>query len=198
MRTSGALFILIAAAIGLVACSSQEKALVKPAEVAQQPAVVLPKRSQQVSPVRNKVVSLLKKKNYRQAIELLNGRNHEGLEKEYILAINGLLEVGEDAFSLGDYAAAARAFKGVLDSYPVEPSLRGRVSHDPKQIRSFLESCANRMMEQGLEEYRRGRLESAIRKWKGLLTFSPGHQEAKKALDTATLQLQALQQMKNK
>lgn len=198
MRTSGALCILLAAAFGLAGCSSQEKALVKPAEVVQPPTAVVPKRQPQVSPLRSKVLFLLQKKNYRQAIELMNGRNREGLEREHILAINGLLEVGDDAFSLGDYAAAARAFKGVLDAYPVAPSLRERVSHDPKQIRSYLETCANRMMEQGLEEYRRGRLESAIGKWKGLLTFSPGHREAKKALNTATVQLQALQNLNNK
>jgi tetratricopeptide (TPR) repeat protein len=160
-------------------------------------AAAMPKRQPQVSPVRRKVVTLLEKKNYRKAFELMAGRNREGLEREYIKAINGLLEVGDDAFSLGDYAAAARTFKGVLDAYPVELSLRERVSHDPKQIRSYLETCANRMMEQGLEEYRHGRLESAIRKWKGLLMFSPGHREAKKALDTATVQLQALQSLKN-
>jgi len=207
MRTSGALFILLAAAFGLTACSSQESALVKPVEATQQPAADeatqqpaadVPKRKPPVSPVRRKVVTLLEKKNYRQAIELMNGRNREGLEREYLLAINGLLEVGEDSFSLGDYAPAGRAFRGVLDAYPVAPSLRERISHNPKQIRTCMEICVNRLMEQGLEEYRRGRLENAIRKWKGLLTISPGHQEAKKALNTATVQLQTLQNLKNK
>lgn len=191
MRTCVGLFILLVAAFGLPSCSSQ-----KAVTVAQQPDPGLPKRQPQVSPVRRKAVSLLEKKNYRQAIELMNGRNHEGLEREYVLAINGLLEVGEDAFSLGDYAAAARAFKEVIYAYPVEPSLRERISRDQKQIRSSMETCANRMMEQGLEEYRRGRLESAIRKWKELLKISPGHQEARKALDTTTVQLQALQRLK--
>jgi hypothetical protein len=50
-------------------------------------------------------------------------------------------------------------------------------------------------MEQGLMEYRRGSLENAIRKWKELVAFDPGHQEAKKALETATAQLRALQKM---
>src|SRR5450631_2096887 len=167
MKTCGALFILLAAAFGLAACSSRESVLVKPAEavqqttadfpIAQPQAAAVPKRQPQVSPVRRKVVTLLEKKNYRRAFELMSGRNREGLEREYIKAINGLLEVGDDAFSLGDYAAAARTFKGVLDAYPVEHSLRERVSHDPKQIRSYLETCANWMMEQGLEEYRHGR-----------------------------------------
>jgi len=198
MRTSGALFILLAAASGLAACSSRESALVKPAEVVQQPPAVVQKRQPQVSPLRRKVVSLLEKKKYRQALEMMNNRTHEGLEREYLLAVNGLLEVGEDAFALGDYAAAGRSFKGVLDAYAGAPTLRERVSRDPKQIRSYLETCVNRLMEEGLEEYRRGRLESAIRKWKGLLAISPGHQEAKMALDTATVQLQSLQNMKNR
>jgi len=183
------------ATVGMVAGSSQESAVVKPAGDGQQPAAVVPKRPQQVSLLRRKVVSLLEKKNYRQAIELMNGKNREGMDKEYILAVNGLLEVGNDAFSSGDYAAAGRAFKGALKACPVEPSLRDRVSHDPKRIRALLEACVNRMMEQGLEEYRRGRLENAIKKWKTLLAISPGHQEAKKALNTATVQLQSMKNM---
>jgi tetratricopeptide (TPR) repeat protein len=198
MRTGSGLFILLLAACGLAACSSQESALVKPVETGQRPAAVLTKRQPQVSPLRRRVVLLLEKKNYRQALELMNGRNRDGLEREYLLAINGLLEAGEGAFSQGEYAASARAFKGVLNAYPAEPSLRERVSRDPQRIRSFLESCIDRMMEQGLEEYRRGRLESAIRRWKVLLSISPGHQEAKKALNTATVQLQALQELKDR
>ena len=191
MRTGGRL-LFFTAAIGLAACSSQESALVRDG---QHPAAVVPKRQPQVSLLRRKVVSLLEKKNYRQAIELMNGRNREGLEQEYILAVNGLLEVGNDAFSSGDYAAAARAFKGVLNAYPAEPSLRDRISHDPKRIKVLLEACVNRMMEQGLEEYRRGRLENAIRKWKALLAISPGHQEAKRALDTTTVQMRSMKNM---
>jgi hypothetical protein len=195
MKTSSGLILLFAAAIGLAACSSRESSLVRDG---QHPAAVIPKRQQQVSPLRKKVVSLLEKKNYRQAIELMNGKNREGLEREYILALNGMLEEGNDAFSSGDNAVAALNFKGVLNAYPVEHSLRDRICHDPKRIRALLEACVNRMMEQGLEEYRHGNLESAIRKWKELLAISPGHQEAKKALDTATVQLQTLQRMNDK
>jgi len=194
MKTSGRILIL-AATLALAACSSQESALVKPAGSVQTPAAAVPKRPQQNTILRRKVVSLLEKKNYRQALELMNNKNREGLEREYILAVNGLLEAGNDAFSSGDYATAARAFKGVLTAYPVEPSLRVRVSHDPKRIRALQEACVNRMMEQGLEEYRRGRLENAIRKWKALLAISPGHQEAKRALDTTTVQLRSMKNM---
>jgi len=198
MRSSGPALILLAATFVLAACSSQDAVLLKPGEIVQQPATVVQKRQPQVSPLRRKVLALLEKKHYHQAIELMNGRYHEGLEKEYIQAINGLLEVGDSAFALGDFTTAAHAFKGVLTVYPVETSLRERISHNPKLIRSYMETCVNRMMEQGLEEYRRGRLESAIRKWKALLTINPGHKDAKQALNTATVQLQALQNLKNK
>jgi hypothetical protein len=143
-------------------------------------------------PVHKQVILLLIKKNYQNALELMNTKNHEGLEKEYILAINGLLETGDKAFSQGDYVAAGRAFRRVLDSYPVEPLIREKVSRNMRQIKSSLATTADRLMDQGLQEYRRGWLESAISKWKVLLTFSPGHREAKKALDTAKVQLQAL------
>lgn len=218
MRAGRFLLFLLAAAFVQSACTGRKSALVTPAEVAQHPAAevqkpppqaadvtklqppaaVVTKRQPQVSPLRRKAVSLLEKKSYRQAVELMSGKNHEGMEKEFVQAINGLLEVGDDAFSLGDYAAAARAFKSVLDSYPAESSLKERISRDPKRLRSGIEACANGLMEQGLAEYRRGRLESAIRKWKGVLAITPGHLQAKKSLDTATVQLQALQDLKSR
>jgi len=197
MRASHFL-ILLAAALGMSACSIWKGSVTGTAEVTPQPAAVVQKPQPQVSPLRRKAVSLLEKKNYRQAIELMNGRYQNGLEREYVLAINGHLEVGADAFSLGDYPSAAQTFKVVLNAYPPEPSLRERLSHDQKKIKILLDACTNRMMELGLDEYRRGRLESAIGKWKGVLAISPGHHEAKKSIDTATVQLQALQNLKSR
>jgi len=197
MKSSRGRKLLLAAAIGMAACSGQESAVVKPAGDGQPPAAVVAIRQPQNSLLRRKVVSHLERKKYRQALDLMNGTNREGLEREYVLAVNGLLGAGNDAFASGDYAAAARAFKEALTAYPPEPSLRHRISRDQKQIRACMEACVNRMMEQGLEEYRRGRLESAIRKWKALLAINPGHREAKKALDTATVQLQSLQNLKS-
>ncbi len=191
MKECGALVILLAAIV-ITACSSQKSDLVKRPNDGQQP----PKTQSQTSSLRQKAQSLLEKRQYRQALALTKGRYHDGLEKEHVQAINGLLEVGDDAFSAGDYAAAGHSYRAALSAYPVEPSIRTRISHDPKQLRSRQETCADHLMEQGIEEYRRGRLESAIRKWKELLAINPGHTEAKKSLDTATVQLHALQNIK--
>lgn len=190
MRTGRCHIVVLASVVVLSACSGKDRVFVKPAGVSP------PSKGQpQVSPLRRKVVSLLEKKNYRQAIVLMNGRSNEGLEKEYVLAVNGLLKMGDDAFSQGDYVAAGRSFKVVLDAYQTAPLLRERISRDSKQIRSTLEICSSRLMEQGLEEYRCGRLENAITKWKGVLMINSGHQHARKALETATIQLKELQNL---
>jgi hypothetical protein len=185
---------LLLALAAMVACSSQEKAIVQSGET---PA------NQQQAVLRKKVAALLEKKSYHRAIELMGGRSHPGtpaagMEREYLMAINGLITAGEDSLSQGDYAVAGQSFRWVLDSYPVEPSLRGKVRRDPKQVRKQLETCASRLMEQGLMEYRNGNLENAINRWKEIIAFDTGHKEAKKAIETATVQLRALQNMEKR
>jgi hypothetical protein len=184
---------LLLALVGMAACSGQDKAVMNV-------ETLPPQKQQQEMPLRKKVAGLLEKGSYRRALELMSGRNRPGspaagVEQEYIAAINGLIATGDEAFSRGNYAAAGQSFKCVLDSYPVDPALRNRARREPKQVRAQLEACSNRLMEQGLQEYRRGNLESAIRKWKELIAFRPGNNEARKAIDTATVQLRALQNM---
>ena len=120
------------------------------------------------------------------------------MENEYIRAINGLIEDGDVSFSAADYAVAGRSFKWALDSYPVNPVQREKINRSPKQLKANMDICCQHMMEQGLQEYRQGKLESAIIKWKGLLTVIPNHKEARKALETASIQLQALQNMEKR
>jgi tetratricopeptide (TPR) repeat protein len=210
--------VLAAVACGLAACSGWGIAPAKPPEIEpppqsaptqqpqqpqmpRQPQVLRqpqPPRQPQVSPLRSKVLALLEKQQYRTAIESMTGRYREGLEREYVLAINKQLELGNSAYSRGDYYTAAQTYKFVLNAYPGEPSLWQQISHDPNKIRSSMEHCLNQMMEQGIVEYRSGRLENAIVKWKDLLAINPDHQEAKKACDTATIQLQSLQNLNKK
>jgi hypothetical protein len=183
---------------GITACSGQDKAV----KNAEPPPPAQTQQQQQQALLRKKVSALLEKGSYRRALELMGGRNHPGhpatgLEREYIAAIKGLIASGEESLARGEYAAAGQSFKCALDCYPVDPALRDRVRPEPRQIRAHLEDCSNRLMEQGLQEYRRGNLESAIRKWKGLIAFNAGHKEARKAIETATVQLRALQNMEN-
>lgn len=200
MRGVRGQIILLLALTGMVSCSSRDKVLVDSADEKLQQAPPSVKNYQQPSPLRKKVASLLEKRNYRRAIELMGDRNQlnrpvAGMEKEYILAVNGLLEAGEAALNRGDCAVAGHAFKWALDAYPAEPSLRRNIRWNPKKVKKHMETCSNRLMDQGLQEYRRGDLESAIRTWKGIIAFNAGHKEARKAIETATIQMRSLQNL---
>jgi hypothetical protein len=175
----------------MVACSGPEKAVMQGTEISY---------DQQQAILRKKVALLLEKKSYRRAIELMSDRKHPGspaagVEKEYLLALNGLIAAGEEALSHGDHTVAGQSFRLALDSYPGQPSLREKVRQNQLQLRKQLETCANRLLEQGLMEYRSDNLDNAIRKWKEILVFDPGHKEALKAIETATVQLRVLQDM---
>lgn len=181
------LFVLAA----MAACSSKEKVIIPSTEMSY---------DQQQALLRKKVAAMLEKKSYRRAIELMTDRKQPGspaagMEKEYLLAVNGLIATGEESLSHGDYAVAGQFFRAALDSYPVQPSLRGRVRRSQAELRKQLDTCANRLLEQGFMEYRSGNLENAIRKWKEIIFFDPGHKEATKAIETATVQLRVLQKM---
>jgi len=175
----------------MVACSGPEKAVLQGTEISS---------DQQQAILRKKLALLLEKKSYRRAIELMSDRKHPGfpaagMDKEYLLALNGLITAGEEALSRGDHTVAGQSFRLALDSYPVPPALRGKVRRNQPQLRKQLETCANRLLEQGLMAYRSDNLDNAIRRWKEIVVFDPGHQEALKAIETATVQLRVLQEM---
>ena len=186
---------LLLALAGLAGCSAQQKL------VTAEPPVV--QKDQQQLLLRKKVTALLGKGSYRRALELMGATNRPGttvagLEREYVSAVNGLIAVGDEHFAIGDYGTAGNSFKWALDSYPADPALRERLRREPKQLKAQLEICSNRLMEEGLQEYRRGNLESAIRKWKTLTAFNADHLEAKKAIATASVQLRALHALENR
>ena len=134
---------------------------------------------QQQANLRKKVASLLEKKSYRRAIELLSDRKHPGspaagMEKEYLQAINGLIAAGEESLSHDDYSAAGQSFRLALDYYPVPASLRGKIRRNQPQLRKQLETCANRLLEQGLMAYRSDNLETPSANGRKLSFLIPG------------------------
>ena len=194
MNRAVRMILLLLALAGLLGCSVQKNAV-----VAAEPLSV--QKDQQQLVLRKKVISLLRKGNYRRAIVLTRGNSPgypaAGLEQEYLSAVNGLIATAEEHFAHGDYATAGSFFKWAIDSYPADAALWERLKWEPNQLKARLETCSTLLMEEGLQEYRRGNLESAIRNWKKLIKFNPGHQEAKKAIATATVQLRALNGMVN-
>ncbi|ACM20750.1 hypothetical protein Geob_2397 [Geotalea daltonii FRC-32] len=183
--------------ISLAACSTPEKTLRPAGEKPPQPI-----SERQVSTMQKKVALLLEKKLYRQALTTIACRNQlnqpsPGMENEFITAINGLVDTAEEAMARGEHVFAGQAFRLALAAYPAERSLRRKVRSGTRKIRIHLESCSNRLMDQGLQEYRWGELDRAIRTWKSILSFNAGHSEARKAIETATIQKKSLQVMED-
>ena len=191
MRSTSWLISLLMVLTGMVACSSHEKTVMPGEGISAE---------QQQALLRKKVTALLEKSSYRRAIELMSSRNNPGtpaagMDREYLMAIKGLIATGEESLARGDYADAGQSFRLVLDFYPVHSSLRGKVNRGPTQVRNQLDTSADRLMEQGLIEYRSGHLQNAINKWKGITVFDAGNKEAIKAIETATIQLRALEKI---
>lgn len=155
-------------------------------------------QQRQEAALNGKVAPLLGKKEYAQALELMTRKDHPrsppaGMQREYLLAVNGLLESGETSLTAREYAEAGQAFTKVLAVYPVTPSLQGRVKWSAEQVAARVDSCSAKLMEEGLLEYRRGSLADAVRIWKELVAFNPEYRGARKAIETASRQLKALQ-----
>ncbi len=153
--------------------------------------------------IKQKVKYLLERKSYLQALSLIDREVKKGLpetyfEKEYLVAINGLIDSGEGLLLKGDYEQAGRLFGKALQDYPKKKSLRAKVKSTPESIVSNIEICSERLMERGLLEYRDGNLGNAIRIWKKILIFNPDYDEAGKAVETTTIQLKNLKSIETK
>lgn len=153
--------------------------------------------------LRQKIIDLLDKQEYLQALNVINKEvNKKDLpeiyfEKEYIIAINELIGSGEESFRNEDYEHAGRIFRNVLEHYPREESLIIRLKRPPEVIESYIGICSEELMDKGLLEYRDGNLANAIGIWSEILLFNPDFPDAKKAIETATTQLKNLRSIEN-
>lgn len=153
-------------------------------------------------PPESSPAALMEQKKYGEALDQMRedgaGRPRRGLERDFVTALNKLLEKGEQEMRVNNCGAAGGSFKRVLSDYPVDPALQEKMRWNQTQISEKIETCSAKLMEQGLQEYRKGDLNGAIRTWKKLVSFNPGYQGAQKALDTATMQVRTLQSLNPK
>lgn len=153
--------------------------------------------------LRQKIIDLLGKEEYLQALNVINKEvNKKGLpeiyfEKEYIIAINELIGSGEESFRNEDYEHAGIIFRKVLENYPRKESLIIRLKRPPEVIESYIGICSEELMDKGLLEYRNGNLANAIGIWSEILLFNPDFPDAKKAIETATTQFENLRSIEN-
>ena len=156
-----------------------------------------PERDERVER-RQRAIDLIEKKEYLLALNFINHERRRDLDQEYIVAINGLIASGEESFQRENYGEAGLSFRKVLENYPSRKFLRARVERPREWLESRITTFSERLMIQGLSEYREGNLAAAIETWKKILRFNSGYQPAKKAIETTEVQLKNLRSIDGK
>lgn len=124
--------------------------------------------------------------------EVRAGAQEAGFGDLYPTAANKAIAAADALRRQGELARAGKGYRQVLDAYPRTPALASKVKRSREALAAEMRGCAEGLMEKGLAEYRRGRLERALALWRDILAFDPEHAGARRAVDTATRQIEAL------
>ncbi len=147
--------------------------------------------------VRKRVAALIQNGDYTKAVDMIKveikkGKHEITYDGLYVVSINGLIENGMEYYTEGDYGSAGITFTKAVDNYPSSRSLVARIKSSPKRIKSYVKTLTERLMEEGLKEYRNGNLGNAILTWKKIIKYHPNHSEANKMIDITTIQMKNL------
>jgi tetratricopeptide (TPR) repeat protein len=151
---------------------------------------------------RKRIEALIREENYSGALELIRaeGKRDESdtaYAEEFGESLNGLAEKAMQYFSEEDYESAGITLRLALDSYPPGARKPDSLRHSAEDLRALARVCAEKLKEAGLREYRDGNLGNAIALWRKILSFSnEGASTIKKMIETATLQLKNLKELK--
>jgi len=106
----------------------------------------------------------------------------------YLEILEWVRDGADRAYEEKDYAQAGHAYGLLSLNYPEA----ARLSFNQAYLAAKISFCSKTLTEEGLAEYREGNLEKALLKWKSALRFDPGNEEARKASETASIQLKNL------
>lgn len=156
---------------------------------------VLSKESGQLETLRPQIRSRLERREFLKALRMMQrevnlGLSESNLAEEYALALRGGMNYSDELSEKGKYSECGVYARQLLSLYPRNsPDLSG-VSAE--QIRQRMNSCSDQLMARGLAAYRAGQMQEAIDSWRALLVFDPERTEARKAIDTSSIQLRNL------
>ena len=147
--------------------------------------------------VRKKLADLIQNRDYTSAIDLImveikNGKHEITYDGLYVASINGLIENGMEYYSERDYGRAGIAFTKTIDNFPSSRSIAYRIKSSPKEIKPYIKTLTDKLMEEGLKEYRGGNLGNAIITWRKIVEYHPDCSEANKMIDITTIQMKNL------
>ncbi len=157
-------------------------------------------RTRDDTDIRERLADLIQNRDYSMAIDLIRvevekGKQETTYDGQYVTSINGLIESGMEYYSDGDYGRSGTTFTKVIDNYPSNKSLAAKIKSSSRQIKSYLEKLTDKLMGEGLKEYRSGNLGNAISKWREIIEYHPDHSEANKMIDITTIQMKNLKKV---
>jgi tetratricopeptide (TPR) repeat protein len=118
------------------------------------------------------------------------------VRRSYTKAIKAFKKDADEAFERKDFASAGRAYEILRRNYSHFPDMKPPLPWGIKFLKSRMQKCKIFLYEKALDQYRSGNLSDATVIWKSILEFDPEDAEIQKAVDTATVQLRNLGQMK--
>lgn len=122
-------------------------------------------------------------------------RNAE-LRGHYIRGGEQIKAAADAAFQRKEFAEAGSSYTILVKSAITDKNFARALSFDTDYLNQRIKGCSKGLLETGLVHYRQGKLDEAISLWRKAITFDPDNKEAKDAIDTATVQLQNLKQIK--
>ncbi len=150
--------------------------------------------------IREKLADLIQNRDYSTAIDLImvemeKGKQETTYDEHYVASINGLIKSGMEYYADGDYGRAGIAFTKAIDNYPSSRSLTASIKPSSRQIKSYIKKLTDKLMGEGLKEYRSGNLGNAISTWREIIEYHPDHSEANKMIDITTIQMKNLKKI---
>jgi tetratricopeptide (TPR) repeat protein len=103
-----------------------------------------------------------------------------------------LKRLADRAFARKDFVAAGKGYAALGGDYPLAEQAGLSPSFARNTAEEGIKKCRAQLTKDGLDQYRKGRLEEAVTIWRGLLEFDPDNAEIKKAVETASAQLEKL------
>jgi tetratricopeptide (TPR) repeat protein len=149
----------------------------------------------QLQILQPQIRSLLKRREFLKSLRLMqqevnSGLSASSLAEEYSLALRGGMNYSEELSKKGEFSECGIYSRQLLNLYP--RSLPAFSGVPAEQIRQRMNFCSDQLMARGLASYRAGQMQEAINFWTALLVFNPERTEAKKAIDTCSIQLRNL------
>ncbi len=137
---------------------------------------------------------------YRRALEIYSDaydRHHlRGLKQGYARLGEQVVIAADAAYQKQDFAEAGGIFRVLFESGITTRDFAQSLTFDDEYLMKHIKACSKALMEIGLMKYREEKLDEAIAIWKKILAFDIDDRSVRSAIDTATVQLQQLKNMK--